>query len=224
MAAGFFVVPTGTYQQLFVLVSSRSSAASTDCRGVGHGSIGRVRVRLLHHAQLIVLSSSADDGALRDSLTATNTCKRRPRRGKNLHVWQRSENHPRSAGSLLAGMALARRSAHAGMARCVGRHYSGCGRNHKRLQLILNHARHPNRCRLSQMSSVTGHAVECRRGRRDSQAVDHHATGMRVECIERSELDLRVVGCLWTRQRRCGVSSRAQRRIIRARGGDRRQR
>ena len=46
MAAGFFVVPTGTYQQLFVLVSFRSSASSTDCRGVGHGSIGRV-VRLL---------------------------------------------------------------------------------------------------------------------------------------------------------------------------------
>jgi hypothetical protein len=36
MAADFFVVPTGTYQQLFVLV------------------IVRVRVRLLHHAQNVV--------------------------------------------------------------------------------------------------------------------------------------------------------------------------
>ena len=148
MAAGFFVVPTGTYQQLFVLVSSRSSASSTDCRGVDTALLAVSAFDFFQHAQLIVLSS-ANDGALRDSLTATNTCKRRPRRGKNLHVWQRSVNHPRSAGSLLAGMALARRSAHAGMARCVGRHYSGCGRNHRRLQLILNHTRHPNRCRLS---------------------------------------------------------------------------
>ena len=56
MAASFFVVPTWTYQQqLFVLVSSRSSASSTDCRGVDTALLAASAFDFFHHAQLIVL-------------------------------------------------------------------------------------------------------------------------------------------------------------------------
>ena len=106
----------------------------------------------------------------------------------------------------------------------VGSRCPGCSRGHGRLQRILNHNRYGNRSRVGEVSGVTGKLVGSRCGRWRSQVINRDTTGVRVDGIECRELDLRIVACFRTRQRRRGVSSYAQRRIIRARGRHRRQR
>jgi hypothetical protein len=97
-----------------------------------------------------------------------------------------------------------------------GRRGPGRGRGTRRLQRILNH--HTNRSRRREVPGVTGPPVGCRCQWRRGQILSGDTTGVRVGGLECRELDLRVVPCVRTRQRRRGVSSRGQRWIIGTRG------